>query len=78
MSKEEIKKDIKKFKSIEVISKMEGGELLQKNLRKQFINLIDVIQVIISNPSFNSLGVLIIAKAVGIFFFPLGAILGYF
>lgn len=42
------------------------------------INLIDVIQVIIANPAFSELNVLIIAKALGVFFFPVGAILGYF
>jgi hypothetical protein len=42
------------------------------------MNLIDVIQVIIANPAFSELNVLIIAKALGVFFFPVGAILGYF
>jgi hypothetical protein len=42
------------------------------------MNLIDVIHVIIANPAFSELNVLIIAKALGVFFFPVGAILGYF
>lgn len=45
MNKEEITKDIKKYKAVEAVANSDGGKIIEKDIKDDLISVIDQISV---------------------------------